>query len=58
MSHVAIPRVIAPVLVRQSVQVEMNIGPASVNFPEQSLNALLQGLIFTKNGLKGINVNS
>jgi len=50
--------VIAPVLVRQSVQVEMNIGPASVNFPEQSLNALLQGLIFTKNGLKGINVNS
>jgi len=40
--------VFAPMLVGQSVQVEMNIGPASVNFHEQFLNALLQDLIFTK----------
>ena len=39
------PPVLTPMLVRQSVQVKMNISPTTVNFHEQLPAALLQDLI-------------
>jgi hypothetical protein len=43
--HVASAPVLAPMLIRQSVKIEMSVSATAVDFREQFLSAFLQDLI-------------